>query len=202
MTWFGHDKIDLDSHFDDPIHCAVYAYTTFTMARPDSVRFWLGSDEDLAVWIDGEPLYEFEGRRSHMLGQVQLPGYLEAGEHRILVRASQRRGRFDFSFNVCEPIDDPRFAGNRYPGVRYSVTGADPLSPAARVRSEDIYDGWFSEERAGDLGGASPSRRPCPPRTRSSSGNLRGPPPRACSEPRPTPPGCGGPISTASPWRP
>ena len=156
VIWFGHDKIDLDSHFDDPIHCAVYAYTTFTMARPDSVRFWLGSDEDLSVWIDGEPLYEFEGRRSHMLGQVQLPGYLEAGEHRLLVRASQRRGRFDFSFNVCEPIDDPRFAGNRYPGVRYSVTGADPLSPAARVRSEDIYDGWFSEERVGNLGRGEP----------------------------------------------
>ena len=156
VTWFGHDKIDLDSHFDDPIHCAVYAYTTFTMARPDSVRFWLGSDEDLSVWIDGEPLYEFEGRRRHMLGQVQLPGYLEAGEHRLLVRASQRRGRFDFSFNVCEPIDDPLFAGNRYPGVRYSVTGADPLSPPARVRSEDVYDGWFSEERVGDLGRGEP----------------------------------------------
>ena len=156
VTWFGHDKIDLDSHFDDPIHCAVYAYTTFTMARPDSVRFWLGSDEDLSVWIDGEPLYEFEGRRRHMLGQVQLPGYLEAGEHRLLVRASQRRGRFDFSFNVCEPIDDPLFAGNRYPGVRYSVTGADPLSPPARVRSEDVYDGWFSEERVGGLGRGEP----------------------------------------------
>ena len=156
VTWFGHDKIDLDSHFDDPIHCAVYAYTTFTMARPDSVRFWLGSDEGLTVWIDGEPLYEFDGRRRHMLGQEQLRGHLKAGEHRLLVRASQRRGRFDFSFNVCEPIDDPRFAGNRYPGVRYSVTGADPLSPAARVRSEDIYDGWFSEERVGDLGRGEP----------------------------------------------
>ena len=40
-------------------------------------------------------------------------------EHDLLVRVEQREGMFGFSFNICEPIDDERYAGNRYPGVRY-----------------------------------------------------------------------------------
>ncbi|MFH1566619.1 MAG: DUF362 domain-containing protein, partial [Gemmatimonadota bacterium] len=117
-VWFGHDKIDLDRYYGDPTNCAVYAFTRFTMTRSDSVRYWIGSDEGLTVWIDGEVIHQFEGRRRHRLGSVRQAGYLEAGEHRLLVRAEQSRGSFDFSFNVCEPIDDELYAGNRYPGVR------------------------------------------------------------------------------------
>ena len=68
---------------------------------------------------------------------------MEAGRHRLLVRAQQGRGRFDFSFNICEPIDDEFYAGNRYPGVRYFVRGGEAPAPALRVRSVDEYDGWF-----------------------------------------------------------
>jgi len=149
IIWFGHDKIDLDKHFGDPTECAVYAFTHFTMARADSVRFWLGSDEGLEIWIDGECIYPSDsGRRRvhrrHRLGQVRLPGYVEAGEHRLVVRAEQGRGRFDFSFNICEPIDDHRYAGNRYPGVRYHVTPSATEEVAAlSVRAEDTFDrGW------------------------------------------------------------
>ena len=70
IVWFGFDKIDLDAHYDDPVNKAVYAFTRFTMAKSDSVRFWVGSDEGLTVWIDGEQIYHHEGRRRHVLGQV------------------------------------------------------------------------------------------------------------------------------------
>ena len=121
MVWFGHDKIDLDKHFEDPVSCAVYAATRFRMTRSDSVRYWIGSDEGLKVWMDGELIHDHQGRRRHRLGSVKQAGYLEEGEHLILVRAEQGRGGFEFSFNVCEPIDDELYAGNTYPGVRYSA---------------------------------------------------------------------------------
>ena len=123
VVWFSHDANDLDKHYGDPAHCAVYAFTRFAMTRSDSVRYWAGSDEGLTVWIDGKVVYEHAGRRVHKLGTDRLEGYLEEGEHRLLVRAEQRRGKFLFSFNVCEPIDDEWYAGNRYPGVRYYVEG-------------------------------------------------------------------------------
>ena len=124
VVWFGYDKIDLDTHFDDPVQVAVYAYTNFTMATSDSVRLWIGSDEDLTVWIDGEQIYDHEGKRKHKLGMDRLAGFVEKGNHRLLIRAGQSRGAFDFSINICEPIDDPFYAGNRYPGLRYFLEDA------------------------------------------------------------------------------
>ncbi|MBT3343852.1 MAG: DUF362 domain-containing protein [Gemmatimonadetes bacterium] len=142
VVWFGFDKIDLDTHFDDPVQVAVYAFTHFTMATSDSVRFWIGSDEALTVWIDGEQIYTHEGRRRHDMGGDKIPGYVEAGEHRLLIRAEQGRGRFDFSFNVCEPIDDLRFAGNRYPGVRYYQAGGGPPMGSVQVQAKQAWSPW------------------------------------------------------------
>lgn len=145
VVFFGHDKIDLDKYYDDPVNAAVYAFTRFSMATSDSVRFWVGSDEGLQVWVDGESIYEFHGRRRHQLGQEKLTGYVEAGEHTLLVRAQQGRGRFDFSFNICEPIDDEFFAGNRYPGLRYYVVAPAGEVAALRVAAENVESSLFGE---------------------------------------------------------
>ena len=125
-AWFGHDRIDLESHFGQISKQVVYGATWFSMAESDSVRFWAGSDEALTVWIDGELVYDHEGRRSHELGSDKLPGYLTAGEHLLLVRVHQGRGRFEFSFNICEPIDDVLYAGNTHAGLRYYPDRARP----------------------------------------------------------------------------
>jgi hypothetical protein len=75
-----------------------------------------------------------------------VPGFVDVGEHRLLIRAEQSWGRFDFSFNICEPIDDESYAGNRYPGVRYAVTpDAGDRLPARRVRAENTWDGWYND---------------------------------------------------------
>lgn len=147
---FGDDRIDLDKYFDDPTHCAVYAFTRFTMTKSDSVRVWVSSDEDMQVWIDGELVHGFEGRRRHVLGGVREHAWVGAGEHTLLVRAGQTRGRFDFSINICEPIDDPLFAGNRYPGVRYFIhepgevpTGASRQVAAEHLREDGMDPAYF-----------------------------------------------------------
>jgi uncharacterized protein (DUF362 family) len=161
VVWFGHDKIDLDKYFKDPYDCAVYAFTRFRMSQSDSVRFWVGSDEGMKVWIDGELIYDHKGRRRHRLGSVKFPGYLEAGEHSLLVRAEQTRGSFDFSFNVCEPIDDELYAGNRYPSLRYyPAPGYE--EGGVMVGSEDEFSTFFeayvvSTLKAGDLRAAGAS---------------------------------------------
>jgi len=139
---FGFDKIDLDAHFDDPVQKSAYAFTHFTMTTSDSVRLWIGSDEELTVWIDGEQIYHHEGRRRHEMGGDKIPSFVEAGEHRLLIRAGQGRGRYDFSFNICEPIDDLRYSGNRYPGVRYYQKGGGPPVGDVQVRARQGWDPW------------------------------------------------------------
>ncbi|MEW6753589.1 MAG: DUF362 domain-containing protein [Candidatus Latescibacterota bacterium] len=158
LVWFGHDRIDLDTYFDDPTRCALYAATRFTMPRADSVRFWLGSDEDLQVWIDGREIYRYEGHRRHRLGTDRVPGHLSAGTHLVLVRAAQTAGGCEFPFNVCEPIDDPLYAGNTCPGLRHLGTPGDPVPGAAQVRvpAADAQEDWVVPFHEGALQAADP----------------------------------------------
>ncbi len=118
-TWFGHDRLDLATKLGETRPAAIYAFTRFVMPQADSVRFWAGSEAGLQVWIDGAEVYSYQGERAHRLGQDRLAGYVEAGEHRLLARVEVGEGQGEFSFNICEPLDDPDYAGNRYPGVRY-----------------------------------------------------------------------------------
>lgn len=150
-VWFGHDRIDLDRHFDDPTRCAVYAWTDFTMPEDGEVRLWLGADEGLQVWIDGESVYKVgrrsSRRRGHRLGQIRLPWSLSAGEHQLVLRVDQGRGAFEFSFNICEPIDDVRFAGNSYFGVRYHLPATS--GPEQVVAAEDRWSDEGESTRDG-----------------------------------------------------
>ena len=157
---FGDDRIDLDRYFDDPTHCAVYAFTRFTMARSDSVRLWVSSDEDLEVWIDSESVHAYKGRRKHVLGGVREHRFIEVGGHTLLVRAGQRRGCFDFSINICEPIDDPLFAGNRYSGVRFYATepGLQEIA-STQIKPDHVREEWIDAAYVGRATRHRPRRR-------------------------------------------
>ena len=119
-VFFSHDALDLTPHFG-AAKGVLYGASDFTMARSDSVRFWVGSDEALSVWIDKRLIYQYGGRRKHRLGTERLAGYLAAGEHRLLVRVLQTREDCLFSFNICETVDEAAFAGNSHPSVRFST---------------------------------------------------------------------------------
>lgn len=126
-VYFHDDRIDLDRHFSDPTHCVVYAYAEFDAPRDEPAEVWVGSDEGLTVWIDGRQIHRFRGRRRHFLPCERVPIHLTAGRHRVLVRAEQRRGGFDFSLKLCEVEGDERYDGNAVPGLRWRT-------PKERVR--------------------------------------------------------------------
>ena len=149
VTFFHDDEIDLSGQTAGVTDCAMYAFTRLYMPVADSVRYWAGSDEGMTVWVDGEQVYSNQRRRRHRLGQDREPGYLDQGVHQLLVRMEQRWGPASFSFNVCEPVDDRRYAGNRYPGLRYFVTeeqGAEVLSAAARRKAATLLPAGFIPE--------------------------------------------------------
>jgi uncharacterized protein (DUF362 family) len=120
---FGDDRIDLDKYYDGPTDCVVYAYTEMTVAKEAPAELWLGSDEGLAVWLDGKEVNRFDGARRHKLPNDRVPVLLTAGRHRLLVKAGQGRGRYAFSLNVCTPEPDPRYEGNRLTGLRFVIPG-------------------------------------------------------------------------------
>ena len=120
-VYFHDDRIDLDEYYDDPFDCVVYAYAEFTAPKNQDAELWLGSDEGLRVWINGEMVYDHAGRRRHRLPNDREQIRVQEGRNTVLVRSDQSRSRYDFSLNVCEVESDPRYDGNRVWGLKFSV---------------------------------------------------------------------------------
>ncbi|RKY63819.1 MAG: hypothetical protein DRP99_03335, partial [Candidatus Latescibacterota bacterium] len=120
-VYFHDDKLDLRGYFGRKKNCVAYAYTEFTMPRSQEVELWVGSGEDLRVWIDGEEVYSFRGVRRHRLPNDRERVFIREGKHSLLVKVPQRYGRWDFSLNVCEVEEDPRYDGNRVFGLKFHV---------------------------------------------------------------------------------
>ena len=129
-VYFYDDKIDLDRLFDDPVNSVTYAYAEIDAPRDQEAELWVGSDEGMRVWIDGELVYQFVGRRKHRLPNDRVPIRIRAGRSTCLVEATQKRGRYDFSLKICEPEEDPRYDGNTILGLAYSV----PRKPTSQER--------------------------------------------------------------------
>jgi len=142
-VYFHDDRIDLDKYYDDPFDCVVYAYAEFDAARAQEAELWVGSDEGLKVWINGESVYEHAGRRRHRLPNDRVSIGVREGRNKVMVRADQSRSRFDFSLNICEEESDPRYDGNRVLGLKFTVpAGVAPAAgkPAAQEQLELAFD--------------------------------------------------------------
>ena len=144
-VYFHDDRIDLDRHFSDPTHCVVYAYAEFDAPRDEPAEVWVGSDEGLTVWIDGRQIHRFRGRRRHFLPCERVPIHLTAGRHRVLVRAEQRRGGFDFSLKLSEAEADERYDGNAVFGLRWRTPeGAGPPTEVPVLQGRRTLP-WYAE---------------------------------------------------------
>jgi uncharacterized protein (DUF362 family) len=135
-VYFHDDKIDLDKYFDDPFNCVAYAYAEFHAPQDEPAEIWLGSDEGLRVWLNGEIAYDHQGARRHRLPNDRVRIALKMGWNTVLVRAEQSRGRYDFSLNMCEVMEDPRYDGNRVWGLDFTVPGLGDAGAAAPSRLE------------------------------------------------------------------
>ncbi len=120
-VYFHDDRIDLDTYYGDPVNCVIYAYTEFTAPKSQTAELWVGSGEDVKVWINNAEDYAYKGVRRHRLPNDRKKIQIEEGRNTLLVQAKQTRGGFDFSVNICEPEPDKRYDGNRVFGLKFAV---------------------------------------------------------------------------------
>ncbi|MBI2503049.1 MAG: DUF362 domain-containing protein [Candidatus Latescibacteria bacterium] len=120
-VYFSDDRIDLAKFFDRFKEGRVSGFAEFRLPQAAQAELWLGSDEDLAVWIDGQEVYRFAGARRHHLPNDRVPVAIEAGSHRLLVEVGQTGGRCEFNLNICENEKDPRYEGSRVKGLKFGV---------------------------------------------------------------------------------
>ena len=151
-VYFHDDRINLKAYYGRQRDCVAYAYAEFIAPRRGPAELWVGSDEGLTVWLNGDEVYRFERVRRHRLPTDEVPVEIQAGRNTLLVEVMQRRKDFDFSLNVCELETDDRYDGNRVMGLRFTVPG---IEYAVAVDSSNITSaaepiqlmGWHTDRR-------------------------------------------------------
>jgi uncharacterized protein (DUF362 family) len=123
--YFFDDRIDLGAYFDVGVGASTvaYAFSWFDAPADQEAELWIGSDEGLRVWINGEIAYDYSRRRTYrddeIVQEKKLLVRLRKGENSLLIKAAQEFSDFQFALNICEPEADFTIDGDRVQGLEF-----------------------------------------------------------------------------------
>lgn len=127
QVWTEHisseDKIDLKNYFyaqtgEYQVDVVAYAFTYVHSVSAQDGYLWLGSDDGIRVWLNGELVWDDPNTGSFSLVEDKVPVHLEAGDNAVLVKIKNESGSYAFSLAAME--ED----GDTLPGVEYLLSGA------------------------------------------------------------------------------
>ncbi len=121
-VYFFDDRIDLLSYYGGASNIISYAFTYFYAPKDQQVELWVGSDEDMTVYINGEKVYSFSGTRLYGDGVIlseKKTAYIKKGENKLLIKTLNKSGDYSFAFNICEVESVPEYSGNRVDGLKF-----------------------------------------------------------------------------------
>jgi uncharacterized protein (DUF362 family) len=128
-VYFFDDRIDLMSFYNDPKGVISYAFTCFSALKNETAQLWLGYDESIIVFLNGEKVYSFSGTTTYADGDLVKATPLitvKQGENTLLVKTYQNYADYSFALAICENETDKLFDGNRLPGIKFytAATGS------------------------------------------------------------------------------
>jgi len=92
-----HGHVDLGKFFHN--NGMVCAYTTVEIDSPEAAdaKLFTGSDDQIAVWLNGAKLYDFGGSRGYEPDKDEIPLHLNAGKNRLLLKIGNISGSWEFA---------------------------------------------------------------------------------------------------------
>jgi len=138
--YFYDDVIDPAAFFGGSEDCIHYAFSYLTAPDSCPAHLWVGSSQELAIWLNGEQVYNYDDTyRNHTLPNDVVEVNVRSGVNRILVKATQRDGISEFSLNLCETETDKNYAGNRLAGAKF-LYWAEPERMKGDYTGDDRVD--------------------------------------------------------------
>jgi len=148
---------DLRSLYPKPDPGIAYLYRVITAERAVEIRGYFGSDDGLAVWLNGEKLVSQDVPRGPGPDQDQAPLKLHQGENHLLLKIANRLGGWAFYFHTKpgggQPEENPEHL--RRLAAIWSQVRADFASPTDQQQMDaETNDGiWPTAWRPDDVGG-------------------------------------------------
>jgi hypothetical protein len=130
----GEDMIDLKNYFlaqygEYQTNVVAYAFTYVRSARAQDGYLWLGSDDGIRVWLNGELVWDDPSTGSYRLVEDKVPIHLRAGVNALLVKVKNESGSYAFSLAAME--ED----GDTLPGIEYLIQ--EPVTAVLSAGAEN-----------------------------------------------------------------
>jgi hypothetical protein len=77
-----------------------YLYRTIEAERETPTMLYLGSDDSLTVWLNGEKVHEYTGGRATTPDEDKVKVRLKQGINHLLLKVSNEKGGFGFAYRI------------------------------------------------------------------------------------------------------
>jgi uncharacterized protein (DUF362 family) len=141
-VYFFDDRIDLLSFYTGLENIISYAFTYFSSPADQQAELWLGTHEDMKVFINNQEVYSFKG--INVYGDDDLYTAIvdidiQEGENTLLVKTLNKYNDYSFALNICEVEDNINYSGNRVPGLKFYTTSKDTSTVELVKQLEGVF---------------------------------------------------------------
>lgn len=150
--YFTDNRIHLADYFG--LHSGTkvvsYAFCYFDAPKDQDAELWIGNDEDILVYVNGELIYSHYGYQNYddfdlTIDRKIFP--IKKGENRMLVKYLQKYSYYDFCINICEPESNPLLDGNRIWPLKFKTesSSSSSINESSVLKSSTTYPNPFNE---------------------------------------------------------
>jgi len=139
----GH--LDLVKRLKRAEHAAAWARAAIHSPAEQATLLWIGSDDGVSVWLNGEKVHEYTGERPAMADQDRVNVRLRQGANQLLARVNNVKGLWGLYVRPQDPKRQLKFslpeAGRAAPsGAVSGVTSgfAVQASPTERTALQEL----------------------------------------------------------------
>ena len=124
---YSAEVLDFSALGDQANGMSNYAFTLVKSDREQKGFLWLGYDERIRVWLNGEVVYEDPSRHVFALADKRIPIRLREGENRLLLKVGNFMGSTSLAVHVVDEDGDRLF------GTRFALPGDTPTAVETEV---------------------------------------------------------------------
>ncbi len=144
-------RVDLGAIFGKGDNQSAFAVAELASPSRRRARLEIGSDDTLAVWLNGRPVYAYDGSRACVPGQDHVAVELLEGVNRLALRCGNGNGEWQFAVAVSPPPPEG-FDPARAKALREALAAARRDALAAVNRLDQKSQGKLpADDLAADL---------------------------------------------------
>jgi len=154
LKWEKSKAVDGSVHkLSIPGSSAEYFYRKIIAGRAQSVMSYYGSDDGLAVWLNGKKIISNPAKRGPAANQDKAPLVLNEGENHLLVKIWNNSGASGWYFSTSETAGEKKDIRTVMKEGLWDLVARDFVESAARKemaweRGDNI---WETDWEKGDL---------------------------------------------------